>query len=658
MAATPAIANAGRLGKGAAAIRPLFIVEPYLRIFVHFAIAAFFAVPTSAQAPAPAAIAQAPQDVRYPGVLTLHVDATDTGRGIFTVRQTIPVARPGRLTLRYPQWLPGNHSPTGPIEAVAGFRFTGGGVPLEWRRSPLDIYAFEIEVPAGVAAVDIAFEYFSNAAGAIGRTEMTPDLLNLQWEKMSLYPAGHFVRQIMVKPSVTLPAGFTGVAALDGEMRSGDRIDYAVTDYETLVDSPMFAGRHYRRWDLGGDVDLNVFADRPEDLDARPEHIAAHRRMVEQTFKTFGSKPFDRYEFLLALSGELSGIGLEHRRSSENAVPRNYFTDWANTGSTRGLLPHEFVHSWNGKLHRPAGTWTPDYRVPMQNELLWVYEGQTSFWDIVLGARSGVVPKDVALGEIASSAANYSAQAGRRWRPLIDTTNNPIIGYGRPVLYPNYQRVADYYSESALIWIDADTLIRQRTGGRRSLDDFARSFFGTRPQARVVTFTFEDVVAALNRVAPFDWAEFLRERVYRAAPPPVAGIERGGYRLVWKDEPNAFDSSAMKRAKALSLSHSLGFTVGSGARIGNLIWDGPAHAQGIAPGNVIVAVNGREYSDDEIKRAIRAAAGSTEPVRLLIKDGSRYREVALAWNGGLRYPHLEKTAPGRALLDSMLAPLR
>lgn len=597
------------------------------------------------------------RDVPYPGVLTLHVDATDVARGIFKARQTIPVAGPGRLTLRYPQWLPGNHSPTGPIEAIAGLSITGNGQPLAWRRQPRDVFAFDVEVPAGVSAIEVAFDYLSNSEGAIGRTEMTPDLLNLQWEKVSLYPGGHYVRQIRVKPSVTLPAGFTGVAALDGETRSGTRIDYAETSYETLVDSPMFAGRHFRRWELGQNVDLNVFADQPEDLAASPAQIAAHRRIVDQTVKAFGSRTFDRYEFLLGLSGELSGIGLEHHRSSENVVPRNYFTDWANTGSTRGLLPHEFVHSWNGKFRRPAGTWTPDYRTPVQNELLWVYEGQTSFWDIVLGARSGVVPKEVALGEIASAAALYSAQAGRQWRPLVDTTNQPIIGYRRAQLYPTYQRGTDYYSESALLWIDVDTLIRQRTGGRRSLDDFARGFFGTREgDWGVITYTFDDVVAALDRVAPYDWASFLRQRVYQTAAAPVGGIERGGYRLTFRDEPNAYDASSMKQGKSLALSYSLGLTIGAGGRVGNIVWDGPAHRQGVLPGSTIVAVNGREYSDDEIKGAIRAAKGGDQPIRLLLKDGRRYREVAIAWNGGLRYPHLEKAVAGTALIDRMLAP--
>ena len=633
-----------------------------MRILIPAALFAL-AAPLAAQNSMPAAplnpmVENPARDVRYPGVMALHVDASDTLRGVFRIRQSIPVAAPGQLTLRYPQWLQGNHAQSGPIEAVAGLRFSGNGRPLIWQRDPRDVFAFNVEVPAGVSAIDVAFDYISHAEGAIGRTEITPELLNLQWEKVSLYPAGHYVRQIMVRPTVTVPAGFTAVAALDGETRNGNRIDYGVTSYETLVDSPILAGRHYRKWELGNDVDLNVFADRPEDLAAKPEHIAVHRRLVEQAFKLFGSKPFDRYEFLLGLSNELSYIGLEHHRSSENVVPRNYFTDWANTGSTRGLLPHEFVHSWNGKYRRPAGTWTPDYRTPIQNELLWVYEGQTSFWDIVLGTRSGVVPKEVAIGELASTAAYYSAQAGRQWRPLIDTTNNPIIGYGRSVLYPSYQRGTDYYSESALLWVEVDTMIRQRTGGRRSLDDFARTFFAGRDgDWGVTTYRFEDVVAALNRVAPYDWASHLRQRVYQPAPAPVGGIERGGYRLVWKAEPNAFDASAMKRAKTLNLSYSLGFTVGSGAKVSNVTWDGPGHSAGVTPGTTIVAVNDREYSDDEIKGAIAAAATSKRPIRLLLKDGSRYREVQLPYYGGPRFPHLEKAVSGTALLDRMLAPL-
>jgi predicted metalloprotease with PDZ domain len=263
-----------------------------------------------------------PRDIPYPGVLALEVDASDTRQGIFRVRQTIPVAQPGTLTLRYPKWLPGNHGPTGPLEAVAGLTFTAGNRTLSWRRNPEDVHSFDVDVPAGVRSIVARFDYLSDSPGAIDRTEMTPDLVNLQWEKMSLYPAGHYVRQIRIRPTVILPQGWTGVSAVDGQPRVG-RIEYPETSYETLVDSPLFAGRHFRSWSLGSNVDLNVFADRPEDLAASEEQIAAHRRMVEQILLLFGTRSFDRYDFLLGLSSQLSGIGLEHHRSSENIVGRN-----------------------------------------------------------------------------------------------------------------------------------------------------------------------------------------------------------------------------------------------------------------------------------------------------------------------------------------------
>ncbi len=598
-----------------------------------------------------------PRDVPYPGVLALEVDASDTRQGIFRVRQTIPVAQPGRLTLRYPKWLPGNHGPTGPIEAVAGLTFTAGNRTLSWRRNPEDVYAFDIDVPAGVRSVVARFDYLSDSPGAIDRTEMTPDLINLQWEKMSLYPAGHYVRQIRIRPTVILPEGWTGVSAIDGQPRRG-RIEYGETSYETMVDSPMFAGRNFRSWELGGNVDLNVFADQPQDLAASEEQIAAHRRMVEQILRLFGTRSFDRYDFLLALSGQLSGIGLEHHRSSENVVGRNYFTAWDRTAHVRALLPHEMTHSWNGKHRRPAELWAPDYNIPTQNNLLWVYEGQTSYWDVILAARSGLIPRDVALGELASNAANFQARAGRSWRSVLDTTHQQIVSNRRAGLYQSWQRGTDYYAESALVWLEADMLIRQASGGRRSLDDFARTFFGGREgDWGVRTYTFEDVVAALNAVHPYDWATFLRERIESPnAPAPVGGFGRGGYRLVFRETPNAYDQARFADGGGLDLSYSLGLSISSAGRVGNVMWDGPAFREAIRPGSTVVAVNSREYSADELRGAITAARTGRDPIRLLVRDAGRLREVAFNYREGLRYPHLERVGQGPALLDQALEP--
>jgi predicted metalloprotease with PDZ domain len=597
-----------------------------------------------------------PRDVPYPGVLRLEVDASDTRQGLFRVRQTIPVAAPGRLTLRYPQWLPGNHSATGPIEAIANLTFTAGNRTLTWRRDPEDVFTFHVDVPAGVRSVEARFVYVSDTPGDIGRTEMTPALINLQWEKMSLYPAGHFVRQIRIRPTVVLPEGWTGVSAIDGEPRRG-RIEYAETSYETLVDSPLFAGRHFRAWQLAPEIDLNVWADEPADLAASEEQIAAHRRMVEQTLLLTGWRSFDRYDFLLALSDELSGIGLEHHRSSENVVGRDYFTAWERTAPTRGLLPHEMFHSWNGKHRRPADLWAPDYSFPTRNTLLWVYEGQTSYWDTVLAARSGLMPAEVVLGQWASEAALFQVRAGRRWRSVLDTTHQQIISDRRAGLYPSLQRGTDYYAEAALVWLEADMLIREMSGGARSLDDFARTFFaGREGDWGVRTYTLDDVVAALNAVQPHDWARFFRERIEEpGAPAPTGGLTRGGYRLVFREEPNAYER-ANTTSGSLDLTHSLGMTVARDGRVSGVLWEGPAFGQAIRPNANIVAVNGREYSADRLREAITAAKTGRNPIRLMLREGTRVREAVIDYRDGLRYPHLERAGAGPALLDQALQP--
>lgn len=632
-----------------------------MRAFCSFLI--LLAAPAAAEnslprTPAYVQAEQPAQDLRYPGVMTLDIDATDTARRILGVRQQIPVAVPGPLTLRYPEWLPGKHAPRGPIAALAGLTISAGGKPVPWKRDPRDVYAFTVDVPKGAKALDVRFQYLSPTEGNQGRVSVTAEMLNLQWETVALYPAGHYTRQIRVRPSVTLPEGWQGVAALDGVVRTGNTLRYAETDFETLVDSPMFAGSNYKAWDLGHDVRLNVFADRPGDLAATDDQIAAHRRMVDQAIKLFGSRHYDRYEFLFALSTELGGIGLEHHRSSENALPRVYFTDWANTAAMRGLLPHEFTHSWNGKFRRGADLWTPDYRTPMQNSLLWVYEGQTSYWDSVLAARSGLIPKDVVLGEFANQAAFYEMQPGRAWKPLIDTTNDPITNARRPQAFRTWQRSEDYYSEGSLIWMEADMLIREKTGGRKSLDDFARGFFGISDgDWGTITYTFEDVVAALDAVAPHDWATFLKTRVDEIAKPALGGIEKGGYRLVFKETPNPYQVSSDARSRTTDLSHSVGITVSATGAISNVVWDGPMFREGVTTATRIMAVNGREFNEADFKATITAAKGGKTPIELLVKEGPRYRTIRLGYTGGLRYPHLERVGSGPAPLDRVLEAL-
>lgn len=601
----------------------------------------------------------APRDVPYPGTIQLTVDATDVTRGIFQVHQRVPVSGPGDLVLLYPKWLPGHHSPSGEIRKVAGLRVTANGQELKWVRDPLNVYAFHIDVPQGVPAVDVDFQFLSAVWDNQGRTVMTPELASIQWIANSLYPAGYFVRQIPVQASVVVPAGWKVASAMTPSGQTGNRIDYPETSYEILTDSPLIAGPYYRQIPLSNDVFLDVIADNPAELEAKPEQIAAHKRLVEQAVKLFGAQHYDKYHFLLTISNNLGGIGLEHHRSSEDGVKRGYFTEWDDQGSARNLLPHEYSHSWDGKYRRGADMWTADFNVPMEGQYLWVYEGQTQFWGYVLGARSGMLSKQDTLDAIANTAAYYSeGTPGRAWRPLVDTTNDPTIAERASQPWPSWQRSEDYYSEGQLIWTDVDRIIRQQSGGKRSIDDFARQFFGMNDRDfGELTYNLDEVVNTLNRVQPYDWRTYLQRRVYDvAAQPPLEGITQGGYRLIFADEPTKWIKTNEKQRKTNDLTYSGGFAVNNEGKVTSVLWDSAAFNAGLTNGTQILAVNGRTFDGDAVKAAIKAAKGGTAPVQLLIKDGDLYRTANLDWHGGLRYPRLEKVGKGPGTLDALLAP--
>ena len=602
-------------------------------------------------------------DLAYPGgTIALEIDASDVSRGVYRVVETIPVA-PGtrNLTLLFPQWLPGNHGPRGPLAELVGLSFDAGGQKLAWKRDPIEVNAVQLVLPAGTNAVTARFIHTSPLQASEGRITMTPAMLNLQWEKMSLYPAGHYVRQIRFKPRVTFPAGWTPATALDGAVQQSGTWSWTETNYETLVDSPIFAGANFRKWELGQRVTLNVVADQPGQLAATPEQIGLYRNMVTEARLAFGANHFDHYELLLAVSDKIGSIGLEHHRSSENQLEPDSFTAWDKNEFDRGLLPHEYSHSWSGKFRRPARLWTPDYRQPMQGDLLWAYEGQDQFWGLVLAARSGLQSKGMVLAQLASYAGNFSVEPGRAWRSVEDTGLDPVFGARKPKPYPSLARNEDYYTEGALIWLEIDQLIRTRTGGAKSIDDFAKRFFGMRDgDWGELTFELPDVAATLNAVTPYDWQQFLETRLNQPGQPaPLQGITAGGYRLVWKDEPNLYDKARMTEAKVLSLTYSLGLTIDKDAKVTAVQWDSPAFNAGVVTGAKIVAVNGTAYDADVVKAAITAAKAGA-PLVLLVQRGDRFDSVAVPWRGGLRYPWLERAAAGTAPtgLDLLLNPQR
>lgn len=602
-------------------------------------------------------------DSAWPGgTIEIEIDASDVQRGIYRVRQTIPVASgTQRLTLLLPQWLPGNHAPRGPIAELAGLRLTADGRPVSWTRDPLEVHAFHIDLPVGTRSLSAEFIHTSPLKSSHGRVTMTPEMLNLQWEKMTLYPAGHYVSRIRVRPLVTLPAGWEAATALGGKTRSGNQLRWAETDYETLVDSPIFAGRYFRHWDLGKSVSVDAMADSPDMLALRTEGHGKLVALVHEALAIFGRPAYDDYDFLIALSDKIGGIGLEHLKSSENQLEPRNFIDWADYDWDRNVLAHELAHSWNGKYRRPARLWTPDFRTPMQDDLLWVYEGQTQFWGWVLAARSGLQRKETVLGMIASTAGFYSEHPGRDWRSIGDTTHGPIVSARKPKPYVSLARGEDYYNEGALIWLEADQIIRDGTGGSIGLDDFARAFFSHPGDgSRVRTYERADVIAALQRVHRYEWEDFFRRRIDSSGiPPPLKGIELAGYRLVWKDQANSYDLARMKHLGQFNLYHSLGLTIDKDGDVVASRWDGPAFRAGIVTGAKIVAVDSYSYSKGVISSAIARAAADQRPIELLVRRGDRYESVPVEYRGGLRWPWLEAASGAASTgLDRLLAPRR
>ena len=602
----------------------------------------------------------APQNVPYQGTLKINVDATDIGRRIFRVHETIP-AQAGALTLLYPQWLPGNHSPTGPIDKFAGLKVTANGQVLPWVRDPLNVYAFHVEVPQGATGVEVEFQFLSPQDPRQGRVVMTPEMLNVQWNTVSVYPAGYYTSQIKAEASLTLPAGWQLGSALEVASRSGDTVTFKEIDYDDLVDSPIYAGKYFKRVDLDPGaktpVFLNIVADDPKYLEIKPEQLKVHQNLVQQMYKLYGAHHYNHYDFLLSLSDKMSGNGLEHHRSSENGVGPSYFTEWDKNSVERDLLSHEYNHSWDGKYRRGADLATPSFNVPMQDSLLWVYEGQTQFWGYVMAARSGLWKEDQARDMLAYVAATY--EKGRpglqQWRNIQDTTNDPIIAMRRPLPFRNYQMSEDYYSGGQMIWLEVDAKLRELSGNKKSIDDFGKSFFGMKNgEWDVNTYTFEDVVKTLNEIQPFDWAPYLRERLDGHGP-ITNGIAAHGWKLVYNDKPSDMVKGVEMRRGSTDLTYSLGVSIGKGGDINDVLWDGPAFKAGLSPGMKLIGVNGKEFSGDALKDAVTASAkDKSKPVELLVKNFDEFQTLRIDYHDGLKYPHLERDTSKKDTLADLL----
>ncbi|HSB18038.1 MAG TPA: hypothetical protein VLE22_26540 [Bryobacteraceae bacterium] len=595
--------------------------------------------------------------------ITLSVDLTDAPRRLTHASLSIP-AKPGPLTLLYPKWVPGEHGPTGPIADLVDLEIKAGGKPLAWRRDPVDMYAFHCEVPPGAASVDVSLSFVSppKTEGFSSGASATTELAVLSWNQVLLYPAGVAADAVIYKAKLQVPKQWRYATALPVERESGDSVNFAPASLTTLVDSPLLAGRHFRTEDLNvGSAPrhyLHLAADSREALELSQSVLSAYERLVRETGVLFGARHYGRYDFLVTLSDHVAHFGLEHHESSDDRLPEMAMVDEPVRKLHAGLLPHEMAHSWNGKYRRPVGLATPDYQKPMLGELLWVYEGLTTYLGDILTARSGLVTPDEFRQSLALDAAGMDLIAGRRWRPLADTAIGAQVLYGSRDDWSNLRRGVDFYPEGALIWLDADVTIRTLSKGRKSLDDFCFRFFGGQSGAPAVKpYTLEDVISELNAVQPHDWRAFFEERVYRPTPrAPLGGIEAGGWRLVYRESPSPYTNWRQDERREADLTWSIGLSLKDDGTVLDVVPGRAADKAGIAPATQMIAVNGRQFSTRVLRQALAAAKASSEPIELLMKNGEYYRTYRVDCHDGEKYPWLERDSSRPDLLTEIIRP--
>jgi predicted metalloprotease with PDZ domain len=593
---------------------------------------------------APAALAQA---------ISLTVDATKSPEKLLRVHLELPVT-PGPLTLYYPKWIPGEHSAGGPIASLNGLHFEANGKSIPWQRDLLDTFTFHLDIPAGVNHLTANYDFIEPAGNSA-----SDKLMVLEWNDVILYPAGTTAEKLSYEAKLVLPDGWKFGTPLPVEKASGAEVLFKPISLDLLVDSPVIAGEYYRAIDItpaGEPIhhELDLVADSEAALAISPDNQKQMTNLVAESGKLFGTRHYRDYHFLLTLSDHVAHFGLEHHESNDSRLPERTLLTPAAGMSLGGLLAHEFVHSWNGKFRRPADLAVPYYEEPMETDLLWGYEGLTDFLGPMLAARSGLWTPDQYHQYLASIAAKLGpGTPGRTWRPLQDTaTAEPGLGFARG--WPSWLRGVDYYDEGDLLWLEVDTIIHRESKGQKSIDDFCQSFHGgTNNGPEVKPYTFDSLVASLNAVAPYDWATFLRTRLDSTSPEaPTGGIENGGWKIVYKDEPAKLPG----RRGAPTDIYSIGLQIAADGTVNDSLVGSPAFEAGITTGMKIAAVNGRVYTNDLLDDAIAAAKDSTSPITLLVIADDYYKTATINYHGGPRYPHLVRDEAKPDYLDEVIKP--
>jgi predicted metalloprotease with PDZ domain len=597
----------------------------------------------------------------------LLVDATDAPRRLFHVQMSMP-AKAGPMTLLYPEWIPGEHGPTGPIANMVGLKIQGGGKTIAWKRDSVSMFAFHLDVPAGVTALEVAFDFISppESEGFSSGSSATSELAVVNWNQLVLYPKGAEADDFQFQANLRVPNGWRYGTALPLRRESGNEIEFQPAPLTTLIDSPVSAGAHYRTIDLGTDGGaphyLHIAADSDRALEVSPEIVGQYKNLVKETGALFGSRHYRSYHFLYTLSDHVAHFGLEHHESSDNRYSERTLIDPDIQKVSADLLSHEFVHSWNGKYRRPSGLISGGhdggFDTPMKGDLLWVYEGLTQYLGEILASRSGLRSAEEFRESLAATAAALDTKFGRTWRPLEDTAVAAQVLYEAGSDYGNYRRGVDYYPEGTLIWLEADVTIRQLSHGTKSLDDFCRAFHGGSGGAPALrAYSFDDVVTALNAVQPHDWAGFLNQRLHSTeAHAPLGGIEHGGWKLVYDGTRSEFWKAVESDRKEVDLTYSIGLRVKEDDTIVDVTYRGPAQKAGVAPAVKLIAVNGRQFTPTVLRESVAKTASDTKPLDLLLKQGEYYETRRVEYRGGEKYPHLVKDAGAKDWLTDIIAP--
>jgi predicted metalloprotease with PDZ domain len=592
--------------------------------------------------------------------ITISVDATHAPRKIFHASLKIP-ATAGDLTLYYPKWIPGEHAPDGPVTDLAGLFFKANGKTLKWRRDTLDGFTIHVEVPSGVNEVDAELDFLSPATfegGFSAGSSATDKLAIISWNQVLLYPKGYKSDDINYVASLKIPDGWKFGTPLPISNQSGDEIHFAPASLTTLVDSPVITGEFLKVVPLAQDppTEMDIAADSAAALDAPQEAWDHYKNLVDQAQKLFGAHHYRDYHFLYTLSDHVAHFGLEHHESDDSRVDERALVDDTSRKMSASLLPHEYVHSWNGKYRRPADLATPDYEQPMQDDLLWVYEGLTNYLGFVLTARSGLLTNDQDRDDLALTAARLDHLPGRTWRNLQDTADAAPQLYFTPQAWYSWRRGTDFYDEDTLNWLWVDVIIRQQSKGAKSIDDFCHLFHGapsTGPALK--TYTFDDVVSALNQVVAYDWRGFWTERLTNHGPgAPLGGIEGSGWKLTYDETPSEMLSNAAGMYHVVPAGGALGLDLRDDGGVTDTIEGEIAAKAGIGPGMRVVAVNGRKFSPEILRDAIKSAKTGSAPIELLVENADYYKTYKLDYHGGEMYPHLVRDASKPDLLTDIL----